>query len=51
MKQYVMRATDRTSSDMDAHNLPCCPRRLTQENEKTYMHNKVDDDMNIMKNG
>lgn len=51
MKQYTMSATDKASRDMDDHNLPCCRRRLTQENEKTYIHNKVDDDMNNMKNG
>lgn len=51
MKQYAMRATDRTSRDMIDHMVPCCRRMVTQENEKTYMHNKVDDDMNNMKNG
>lgn len=51
MKQYTIRTSDRTSLDIAVNSFSSSRKRLIQENENTYKHSVVADDMNPMKNG
>jgi hypothetical protein len=51
MKQYTMRITDSISCDIALQKVPFFRRMLMTENVNTYVHKRVDDDINIMKNG